>query len=401
MTDMTDAPSAVLPAAQADIASHTAVAAPGGDEVDAAIAVMQADILERLNVDFEDAVVFIGRVLGERPEATGAKVVAVDRRGADLVVSDPHGDHLRRLDFPEPVTGPNQLTDALFGFLAAARERSSEEGLTTAELAMQELSSLRVFLTHVVAVEDVHPHLRRITFGGGDLASFSPVGPDTFLYLLLPPPGRAELTIDGSFTWTGYDEMPESERPVGAYYTVRQWRPESHELDILCVLHGATGPASAWAARARPGDPVALWGPRTAYAPPPDTDRYLLVADETGLPAVAVILETLPEGTPVQVVAEGDNPGERQELPSAPSFDVTWVYRDGQPPGTTTLLADAVRALPWPGGTPYVWGGGESRAMTAVRRYVRHERGLDRAAVSLVAYWRHAAHAEDGDDGEA
>ena len=27
--------------------------------------------------------------------------------------------------------------------------------------------------------------------------------------------------------------------------------------------------------------------------------------------------------------------------------------------------------------------------MTAIRRHVRDERGLERAAVSLVAYWRH------------
>jgi hypothetical protein len=31
---------------------------------------------------------------------------------------------------------------------------------------------------------------------------------------------------------------------------------------------------------------------------------------------------------------------------------------------------------------------------------VRRERGLDRAAVSLVAYWRHAAHAADPDDAD-
>ena len=49
------------------------------------------------------------------------------------------------------------------------------------------------------------------------------------------------------------------------------------------------------------------------------------------------------------------------------------------------------RSMPWPGGTPYVWGGGESRAMTAVRKYVRGEIGLPREAVSLVAYWRHAS----------
>jgi NADPH-dependent ferric siderophore reductase len=78
--------------------------------------------------------------------------------------------------------------------------------------------------------------------------------------------------------------------------------------------------------------------------------------------------------------------------------EVTWLHRDGAPPGTTDLLADAVRALPWPGGTPYVWGGGESRAMTAVRRHVRREVGLAREAVTLVAYWRHAAHAADASE---
>jgi NADPH-dependent ferric siderophore reductase len=35
-----------------------------------------------------------------------------------------------------------------------------------------------------------------------------------------------------------------------------------------------------------------------------------------------------------------------------------------------------------------VWGGAESRCMTAVRRHVRDERRLPRHAVSLVAYWR-------------
>ena len=45
--------------------------------------------------------------------------------------------------------------------------------------------------------------------------------------------------------------MPPEEQPVGAYYTVRAWRPEVAELDILFVLHG-DGPASAWAARATP-----------------------------------------------------------------------------------------------------------------------------------------------------
>jgi NADPH-dependent ferric siderophore reductase len=112
------------------------------------------------------------------------------------------------------------------------------------------------------------------------------------------------------------------------------------------------------------------------------------VADETGLPAVASIMETLPAGTVARVFAEVEGEHEHQELPSSPSFEVTWLHRDGAAPGTTSLLADAVRALPWPAGTPYAWGGGESRAVTAVRRYLRDEVGLRREAVSMTGYWR-------------
>ena len=53
-----------------------------------------------------------------------------------------------------------------------------------------------------------------------------------------------------------------------------------------------------------------------------------------------------------------------------------------------------------PAPTTYVWGGAESRAMTAVRRYVRHEVGLAREQVDLVPYWRHQAHAADPVDPE-
>jgi NADPH-dependent ferric siderophore reductase len=257
-----------------------------------------------------------------------------------------------------------------------------------AEREAAEMAAIRTFLAEVVAVDDVHRHLRRVVVAGDDLASFHPTAPDTFVYVLLPPPGRDALTIDQAFTWEGYERMADADRPVGAYYTVRRWDPASRELTMLMVRHGDSGPASAWIERAQPGDPVALWGPRTAYHPPAGTDRYLLVADDTGLPAVAAILETLPSGAPATVIAEVADTSERQDLPALPDVDVMWLYRDGAEPGTTTLLADAVWAMDWPGGVPYVWGGGESRAMTDVRRYVRGERRLRRDAVSLVAYWR-------------
>ena len=109
---------------------------------------------------------------------------------------------------------------------------------TSMDVAGSELTAaLRTFLTRVVRVDDVHPHLRPVTLGGGDLATFAPLGPDTFCYFLLPPPGRDDLTIDRRFTWEQHAEMAPAHQPVGAYYTVRRWRPEVAELEFLIVLH--------------------------------------------------------------------------------------------------------------------------------------------------------------------
>jgi NADPH-dependent ferric siderophore reductase len=371
-------------------------------DADAAVAEVAPLVLAGLNAEYGDSVAFLARVLGGRPAPTAAEAVGLDRHGVDLAVTDAEGTHACRLAFAEPADDPAALVPALLALVAQARRQSGEPGQTSAERMAAEMAGIRTFLTSVSAVRQVGPHLRSITFAGGDLDTFAPLGPDTFLYVLLPPPGRTELTIDRDFQWTQVESMPEDERPVGAYYTLRRWSPATADgpawVEVLAVLHGDEGPASAWAARAEPGQPVALWGPRTAWAPPPGTDRYLLVADETGLPAVAVILETLPAGTPVRVVAEVGEEADRPQLPTGESVEVTWVQRAGRAPGTTTLLAEAARAAAWDEGTPYAWGGAESRAMTATRRFLRQERGLAREQVSMVAYWRHPQSPEDAGD---
>jgi NADPH-dependent ferric siderophore reductase len=61
-------------------------------------------------------------------------------------------------------------------------------------------------------------------------------------------------------------------------------------------LHGDIGRASAWARRAQAGDPVGYAGPRTHWEPDPQAAWALLAAEETGLPALLAILESLPPG---------------------------------------------------------------------------------------------------------
>jgi NADPH-dependent ferric siderophore reductase len=189
---------------------------------------------------------------------------------------------------------------------------------------------------------------------------------------------------------------------VGAYYTVRRWRPEVQEIDLWMVLHHEggepddvddprVGAAARWAAAAAPGDAVGLWGPRTAFEPPADTDSYLLVADETGLAAVAALLEQWGAGpTPppsTTVVVEVADAEHRVALPMAAWADVRWLHRDGADPGTGTRLLDAVRSVEL-GPRTYAVGAAESRQVTAIRRHLRDERGLPAERVSMTGYWR-------------
>ena len=215
--------------------------------LDEAIAAAAPELLDLLNGSFSDSLLFVARILGCVDGAEAAEAVAIDGRGVDLRVIGADGRRDVRVDFVAPVADADDVGDELFALVAHARDLSGESGATSAERELAKLAATRTFVTSVAKVETVHPHLRRITLGGGDLVTFAPLGPDTFLYVLLPPAGHRELTVGQDFTWERAAAMPAAEQPVGAYYTVSAWRPGLTELELLMVLHDPAGPASEWA----------------------------------------------------------------------------------------------------------------------------------------------------------
>jgi NADPH-dependent ferric siderophore reductase len=258
----------------------------------------------------------------------------------------------------------------------------------------EEPDQIRTHVTTVLRTERISSACTRVTFGGGGLERFRWRAPDQFVYVLVPPPGHDDLVIGTDFRWSAYHELPDAVRPVGAYYTVRAHRAEVGEIECDVFLHDPAGPASTWAASATEGGPAALWGPRTAWDPPTGTTRWLLVADQTGVPAVEAILRWLPDGGEVTVLVEADGV---DAVPQLAGRDVAWLARDGTPAGTSSVLVDAVRSLDLDADGLYAWGGAESRAMRDVRRHLRCEVGLARGQVSMTPYWRHALHAGDDD----
>jgi NADPH-dependent ferric siderophore reductase len=248
----------------------------------------------------------------------------------------------------------------------------------------------------VAETDQLTPRMRRVTFTGNKLADYPNDGPATHFKLLLPAPGQEQIELPTS----GPDGMrwPDP-RPVVRTYTPRFVDQASRRLVVDFALHPDGGPATTWAAAARPGDTAVVTGARSSYRIDPAADWTLLVADETALPAVGTILQEAPASARVILVAEVANEAEELKFDTAAEPTISWCYQNGDGPGL--LAAQAVRDLALPTGRGAVWVGLEAGAMRAVRRYLIGERGLDRDQLYTRGYWKlGVADHPDHDTGE-
>lgn len=237
-------------------------------------------------------------------------------------------------------------------------------------------------------IVDVTPHMRRVTLAGRDLARFAVGG--MHLHLLVPPEGleKPEWPTpgpDGLPVWP-----PEERRPRLRTYTVRQVDPDAGSIDVDFVLHGdpAESVGARWAALARPGDIVGVRGPVGRATP--EADWVLLAGDETALPVISRLLETLPATTRGVALVEVADASEEQPLEYAADVELRWLHRGGAAAGESTVLTDAVCAIRPPAGVGriYAMAGAEHAAARAIRAFWRDELGLDRRDMIAAAYWR-------------
>ncbi|AIY02523.1 hypothetical protein ART_2924 [Arthrobacter sp. PAMC 25486] len=325
---------------------------------------------------------------------------------------------------------------------AVMENGTTVDGGAKADLAADPVMPMRAFELRVSAVAQLTPHFRRLTFQGTDLELFgSNVDGQTLdlrVKVMIPSPGHAlpELSnIRGSLQedwYQGWLAVDESRRGVMRTYTVRALRPsvpasadgpgDPAELDIDFVLHldGGSGPAAEWAAAARPGDTLMLVGPCARWGDclgieyaPGEAERVLLVGDETAVPAIAAILETLPPHISGHAVLEVPSAEDFLDISTPANVEVRWLARGAKDHGEE--LSRHVRALVVPAAcevgeepedvdvdatilweTPaataghglYAWIAGEAATIKALRRYLVRDVGMDRNSVAFMGYWR-------------
>jgi NADPH-dependent ferric siderophore reductase len=241
----------------------------------------------------------------------------------------------------------------------------------------------------VLRVVDLSPSMRRVTLTGAELDGFASPGFDDHVKMFFPGPGQDRPILPA----VGPDglEFPESgPLPLGRDLTPRRHDPAAGELDIdFALLH--EGPASRWAAAAKPGDQAWVAGPRGSFLVPFDFDWHLLVADETGLPALARRLEELPADGRVVALIEVDGAEDELALDGPDGVRIVWVHRGREAMDRGDAIVAALRATDLPEGEGFAWIATESGIAKRLRGVLVDERGADRRWVRAHGYWRSGA----------
>lgn len=272
------------------------------------------------------------------------------------------------------------VTTSLPEFLGGADMRLDWRGEMAVGRLFADFREVRLVSNVAIA-----PRIRRLTFTGDDVARF---GSETDIHVRMyfPPEGleTPEWPRPGADGRTVWPE--EGRRPEVRYYTVRRYDPARREITIDFIMHDDEGPGSAFAARATPGAIAGMAGPVGRAAPP--ATWTLLAGDETALPAIARILETMPRDAAGAAFIEVENASDEIALDAPPGVALRWLHRRGVPAGASDLLVSAVRSAPLPADArAFAWVACEHAAARAIRKHLRDGRKMPRDRHLVVAYW--------------
>ncbi|MGC2938799.1 MULTISPECIES: siderophore-interacting protein [unclassified Brevibacterium] len=322
------------------------------------------------------------------------------------------------------------------------------------------------FEATVIAVEDLSPSFRRITFGGPGLSGFGPkTHPrDLRIKLIIPPAGATAPEFDllgflaeqeeaGVSWYQAWLQVDPAVRGAMRTYTVREWRDDERELVVDMVMHtdeaGHSGPAAQWAEAAEVGHSLHIIGPARDFDgpyggiefAPGDAHQILLAGDETAVPAIASILDSIKDSRARgKAVLEVPSAEDIIDMTAPAGFEIEWLPRGKADFGQ--LLEPAVReavrsetripaqvgagAAGGPDGPVgelddvnideeilwdvpaalteaaqgsssatekddrpfYAWIAGEAGPVKRLRRYLVQEVGVDRKQIAFMGYWR-------------
>jgi len=240
------------------------------------------------------------------------------------------------------------------------------------------LADTRKLHFEVATSTQLTPHMQRIELAAPELAGFS-YRPGQDIMLLVAAEGR---------------------KPLRRRYTIRYLDQVALTVTIDVVLHG-DGPGERWIRGARPGDRIEGIGPRGKIFPSLDADWHLFMGDESAMPAILAMTESLPGDCDATLVIEIPEESDEQELSAPARTRISWLHRLDRRAGDPAALAAEAAEVELPAGYGHAYLLGEASAVLALRE-VLGARGLPQDQISPKAYWgrgrANAGHGEPARD---
>ena len=219
---------------------------------------------------------------------------------------------------------------------------------------------------------------RRIVFHGDQLKGFSSAGFDDHIKIFFPDRETGELHLP--------QVTPEGivwgdQRPASRDYTPLHFDAATNELTVDFFIH-AQGLASDWAVAAKPGDALAMGGPRGSLVVPETYAHQIYLCDESGLPALRRRLLALAphQHIALTVLVSLHRPEAKAYLADLDHVQCEWL------PADAAQLNARMAALALPPEDSFMWITGEGSLVKTISDQLL-ERGADADRLRAVAYW--------------
>lgn len=231
------------------------------------------------------------------------------------------------------------------------------------------MNDLRFRTVSLAAREQLAPNYVRIRVEGSDLAGFDSPGADDHMRLFFP----AEMP----------DTIEELRAAPSREYTPLFWG--DGWLEVEFAVHGDEGVAAPWAATAPLGARIGVGGPRGSAVVTGTPGSWMLVGDETAIPAIRRFAAQI-DDAPARIVIEVR--GAEDEIAIDAPVAVEWLHRGDAPSGSVLItFLDSLQASDAVGEHPFVFIAAEQTIVKPGRALLERW-GIDTAQAVVKGYWK-------------
>lgn len=217
---------------------------------------------------------------------------------------------------------------------------------------------------NVQSLEYITPLMLRINFNSEDLGDFTSLSPDDHIKLFFETPNGIEMRD----------------------YTPRAFDNKNKSLTIDFAMH-ENGIATDWAKNAKIGDTLTIGGPRGSVIAEGTADWWLLMGDETAIPAIARRIEEMAKGTKAISLIAVSNEAEKQEFKTQADLQSFWIIRSENEKQNPEKFLEALENIELPKGDGFIWVAAEANVTRKIREYLFNIKNHPKNMVQAKGYW--------------